>query len=255
MPHTLRLIRKDEPMPSVERIRRSMPYFDADRFAKLLEKEGFSSKQARAVITALDDVVDECTINVTNSLVSKADQNKTINQYKTDFSKLKSEIQQMERRDVEEAKSANERLKGEIEKLRKTLQEEIVRSQAGVRLDLNLEKGRIRDETIEQHDRLKKTDEKIESEIQALKEQMKGIKLQILQYMIGTITGAGTLVLAMNVANDNKVHDRSKPTVAKKRNSLLQWMARVVEFIDKGKTDAVKNPPPPPRVNDRQVYT
>lgn len=101
----------------------------------------------------------------------------------------------MERRDVEDVKSANERLKSEIEKLRKSLHEEIVRSSAGVRLDLNLEKGRIRDETIEQHDRLRKTDSKIENEILALKRQMEGIKLQILQYMIGTITGAGTLVL------------------------------------------------------------
>jgi hypothetical protein len=101
----------------------------------------------------------------------------------------------MERRDVEEVKSANERLKVEIEKLKKTLREELVRSQAGVRLDLNLDKGRIRDETIEQHNRLQQTDDKIENEIQALKRQMEGIKLQILQYMIGTITGAGTLVL------------------------------------------------------------
>lgn len=36
-----------------------MPYFDAERFAMLLEKEGFSASQSRAVINALDDVVDE----------------------------------------------------------------------------------------------------------------------------------------------------------------------------------------------------
>ena len=48
----------------------------------------------------------------------------------------------MEQRDVAEVKSANERLNSEIEKLKKTLQK-LTRSQAGVRLDLNLEKGRI----------------------------------------------------------------------------------------------------------------
>jgi hypothetical protein len=36
-----------------------MPFFDAERFARLLEKEGFSAAQARTVIQALDDVVDE----------------------------------------------------------------------------------------------------------------------------------------------------------------------------------------------------
>ncbi|KAI7853005.1 hypothetical protein BDC45DRAFT_512036 [Circinella umbellata] len=178
-----------------QRIRQAMPYFDAERFARLLEREGFSAGQARAVINSLDDVVDESTTIVTTDLVSKADQEQTIKQYKDDFSRLKAEIQQMERRDVDEVKTANERLKSEIEKLRKSLQQEITRSQAGVRLDLNLEKGRIRDETIEQHEKLRKTDDKIESEILALKKQMEGIKLQILQYMIGTITAGGTLVL------------------------------------------------------------
>ncbi|ORZ12833.1 hypothetical protein BCR42DRAFT_420058 [Absidia repens] len=172
-----------------------MPYFDAERFAMLLEKEGFSASQSRAVINALDDVVDESTVNVTDDLVTKAEQQQTITQYKSDFRKLKSDIQRMENNDVEDVKSANERLKADIEKLKKTLQEELVRSQAGVRLDLNLEKGRIRDETVEQHDRLKNTDEKIANEIHALKTQMQGIKMQILRYMIGTITGAGTLVL------------------------------------------------------------
>ncbi|CEI87613.1 hypothetical protein CU097_008678 [Rhizopus azygosporus] len=173
----------------------NMPYFDAERFARLLEKEGFSAVQANTIIHALDDVVEESTINVTSNLVSKADQEKTIERYKQDFVKLKNEIQAMERRDVEEVKFANERLKGEIEKLKKILREEITRSQAGVRLDLNLDKGRIRDESVEQHNRLQETDTKIENEIQALKRQMETIKLQILQYMIGTITGAGTLVL------------------------------------------------------------
>lgn len=36
-----------------------MPFFDAERFARMLEKEGFSAAQAKTVIQALDDVVDE----------------------------------------------------------------------------------------------------------------------------------------------------------------------------------------------------
>ncbi|CDH51982.1 duf1640-domain-containing protein [Lichtheimia corymbifera JMRC:FSU:9682] len=193
--HAVSRVQQVPPGTNQKRIRNAMPFFDADRFARLLEREGFSSGQARAVINSLDDVVDESTTIVTADLVSKADQERTIKQYKEDFARLKNEIQQMEGRDVAEVKTANERLKSEIEKLRKQLQEEITRSQAGVRLDLNLEKGRIRDETIEQHERLRKTDDKIESEIQTLRRQMEGIKLQILQYMIGTITAAGTLVL------------------------------------------------------------
>ncbi|KAI8985091.1 hypothetical protein BDB01DRAFT_96323 [Pilobolus umbonatus] len=172
-----------------------LPYFDDKKFTQLLEKEGFSNVQAKTIMQALDDVVEESTNDVTTDLVSKAEQEETINRYKEDFVKLKHEIQLMERRDVEEVRSTNERLRIEIDKLKKTLREEITRSQAGVRLDLNLDKGRIRDETIEQHNRLQQSDDKIEIEVKALRKQMEDIKLQILQYMIGTITGGGTLIL------------------------------------------------------------
>lgn len=43
-------------------------------------------------------------------------------------------------------RNENDRLLSEVEKLKNALREQITRTQAGVRLDLNLEKGRIRDE-------------------------------------------------------------------------------------------------------------
>lgn len=91
----------------------------------------------------------------------------------------------MEQNDVDDVKQANEHLKAEIEKLRKALSEEITRSHAGVRLDINLEKGRIRDEGMQLQEHLQHTDRRIESEIRTLRKHMEGIKLQILQYMIG----------------------------------------------------------------------
>jgi hypothetical protein len=125
---------------------------------------------------------------------------KTIDQYKADFVELKKQIHEIEQIDVDDVKQANELLRSEIEKLKKALSEEIVRSHAGVRLDINLEKGRIRDEGMQLQGHLKNTDDRIEREIRTLRKHMEGIKLQILQYMIvilGTITGAGTLLLGM----------------------------------------------------------
>jgi len=53
----------------------------------------------------------------------------------------------MEKNDLEMLKAENDRLMAELKKLKQRLREEITRTQAGVRLDLNLEKGRLRDET------------------------------------------------------------------------------------------------------------
>jgi len=61
-----------------------------------------------------------------------------------DFAKLKSEIQLLERNDFLLMRTENERLMADVEKLKQRLREEITRTTAGVRLDLNLEKGTCR---------------------------------------------------------------------------------------------------------------
>ena len=49
----------------------------------------------------------------------------------------------MERNDLAAMRAENDRLMSDIEKLKQRLREEISRTQAGVRLDLNLEKGEL----------------------------------------------------------------------------------------------------------------
>lgn len=62
---------------------------------------------------------------------------------KVDFAQLKSEMQLVEKNDLALMKAENDRLMAEVDKLKQRLREEITRSQAGFRLDLNLEKGAI----------------------------------------------------------------------------------------------------------------
>lgn len=101
----------------------------------------------------------------------------------------------VERSDFNTLKIENERLLTEIDKLKQKLNEEVKKTQGGVKLDINLEKGRIREETSGLELELTKTGTRIESEIAGLRTQMETIKSQILQYMIGTLTGVGALIL------------------------------------------------------------
>ncbi len=48
----------------------------------------------------------------------------------------------MEKNDLAMMKAENDRVISDLERLKQRLREEIARTQAGVRLDLNLEKGR-----------------------------------------------------------------------------------------------------------------
>ena len=99
---------------------------------------------------------------------------------KVDFAQLKSELQLHEKNDLTLMKSENERLQSDVEKLKQRLREESTRVLAGVRLDLNLEKGRIRDESSQQELKIKEVDTRIESEIAGLRTQIEQVNIILL---------------------------------------------------------------------------
>ncbi|CAG8506105.1 2355_t:CDS:2 [Funneliformis caledonium] len=140
----------------------NLEHFDTSSFVERLEKEGFTRQQSEAIMKSLSEVMNESMQNLTSNMVTLTDQEKIVYTTKVDISKLKSEIQM---------------------------------TQGGVRLDLNLERGRIKDESRVLEASLKETHTKIESEIAGLRTNMETVKFQILQYMIGTLTGAGALIL------------------------------------------------------------
>ncbi|CAG8585321.1 9009_t:CDS:2 [Paraglomus brasilianum] len=171
-------------------------YFDTNKFVQKLEMEGFSRQQGEAIMASLAEVMNESMQTIVKNMVTKAEQEKTVYAYKVDFAQLKSELQMLEKNDFAMMKANNEQLVAEVERLKQKLNEEVRRTQAGVRLDLNLEKGRIRDESSAIELKIQETDTRLEGEISNLRTQMETIKFQLLQYMIGTLTGAGALILA-----------------------------------------------------------
>lgn len=170
--------------------------FDTNRLMQKLEHEGFQPQQSRAIVQSVSSVLQESTQSVLSHIVTKSEQDRTLYMYKVDFAQLKSEMQMMEKTDFSMMKAENERLQGEVNKLKQKLREEITRTQANVRLDMSLEKGRARDEQSQHEIKIRETDARIEQEISTLRTQMESIKFSILQYMVGTITGTGALILA-----------------------------------------------------------
>lgn len=86
----------------------------------------------------------------------------------------------MEKNDLAMIKAENDRLLNDIEKLKQRLREEISRTQGGVRLDLNLEKGRMREETSGQELKIKEVDTRIEQEIAGLRTTIQASKVRIM---------------------------------------------------------------------------
>ncbi len=140
-----------------------------------------SREQADVLTEALRDVIDESITNLAKGLVTREEGDQNNYTQKVDFTRLKSELQLLERNDFALMKSENERLMADVEKLKQRLREEITRTTAGVRLDLNLEKGRIRDESAVHALKIKEVDTRIESEIAGLRTSIQSAKFNVLQ--------------------------------------------------------------------------
>lgn len=84
-----------------------------------------------------------------------------------------------QKNDLTMIKAENERLLADIEKLKQRLREEISRTQGDVRLDLNLEKGRMRGESSGQELKITEVDTRIEQEIASLRTAIQASKVNI----------------------------------------------------------------------------
>jgi len=102
----------------------------------------------------------------------------------------------MEKNDLAMMKAENDRLAADLEKLKQRLREEVTRTQSGVRLDLNLEKGRMREEASGQELKIKEVETRIEREIAELRTAIQASKAVTLQYLVGFVTGCSALLMA-----------------------------------------------------------
>ncbi|OLL23870.1 Protein FMP32, mitochondrial [Neolecta irregularis DAH-3] len=159
--------------------------FDTLKFVKRLENEGFTPLQSKTVMLALSEVIEESMATLKRSFVTKEEQDKTTYTQKVDFAKLRSDLQTLEKTEFNLTKTEYDRLSSDLEKLRQKFREEITKTQANVRLDLNLEKGRIRDESSVHELKIKETDTRIETEMHNLRMQLEQMKTQVLQWLFG----------------------------------------------------------------------
>ncbi|KAM7199295.1 Protein of unknown function (DUF1640) domain containing protein, partial [Rhypophila sp. PSN 637] len=170
-------------------------HFDTLKFVQRLQEDGFSEEQSVAMMKVLNDVIEESIQNLTRTMVLREDAAKATYTQKVDFAKLRSELLSADSMESNTTRASHERLTNDIAKLSSRLRDEIGRTQASVRLDLNLEKGRIREEAVSQELKIKETETKIEQEVAMLRQQLEQVKFQTLQWLVGVCTGFAAITL------------------------------------------------------------
>lgn len=172
-------------------------HFDTLKFVQRLQAEGFSEEQAVAMMKVLSDVIEESIQNLTRTMVLREDQEKATYTQKVDFAKLRSELLSADTTESSLTRTSHEKLTNDLAKLNSRLRDEVQRTQASVRLDLNLEKGRIREEANSQEMKIKETETRIEQETAALRERLEAVKFSTLQWLMGVCTGTAAIILGV----------------------------------------------------------
>lgn len=172
-------------------------HFDTLKFVQRLKDEGFTEAQSAALMKVLSDVIEESIQNLTRTMVLREDQEKATYTQKVDFAKLRSELLSADSTESSLTRASHERLTNDLAKLNSRLRDEVQRTQASVRLDLNLEKGRIREEANSQDLKIKETETRIEQESAALRERLEAVKFSTLQWLMGVTTGTAAIILGV----------------------------------------------------------
>ncbi|EEQ34401.1 Protein fmp32, mitochondrial [Microsporum canis] len=176
-------------------VKRKDHHFDTLKVVQRLKNEGFSEEQAVALMKVMTDVIEESMQNLTRAMVSREDAERSTYTQKVDFAKLRSELLNSDSTEAQLTRSSHDKIAGDLAKLNSRLRDEIGRTQASVRLDLNLEKGRIREESNGQEMRIKETETRIEQEVAGVRERVEAVKFSTLQWLMGVCTGTAALIL------------------------------------------------------------
>lgn len=170
---------------------------DTLALVRRLEAQGVPSKQAEAITAAITEVLNDSLENVSHAFVSRAESQKSEMVQEANLSKFKAEIQSSQEHHFSLLQRETEKLQNDIGKIRSELKYEVDKVTAGQRLDLNLERGRTRDELANQSTETTNLNNKIDREIQGIRAQLEGAKYDIIKYCIGTLVSVSAVGLAI----------------------------------------------------------
>lgn len=112
---------------------------------------------------------------------------------RVDLAHLKSEVSLLEKNEFSLLRADIGRLASEASKIPIKILEESRRVQSNVRLELTLDKGRIREEQNNQEMKIKEANSKIDTEVSNFKTQMESIQWELFRTLFPLFCAGGAL--------------------------------------------------------------
>ncbi|XP_031445262.1 mitochondrial calcium uniporter regulator 1 isoform X2 [Phasianus colchicus] len=188
-------------------------FFDTHALVCLLEGNGFTTQQSEVIVSAFVKIVNTNLDMIYKDMVTKVQQEIALQQIMSHIGGLKKDMIILEKSEFSALRSENEKIKLELQQIKKQVMDEITKVRADNKLNLNLEKSRVKElyslnerkllemrtEIVELHaqqDRaLTQTDRKIDTEVADLKTMLESHKLDNIKYLAGSVFTCLTVAL------------------------------------------------------------
>ncbi|NXI91691.1 MCUR1 regulator, partial [Psophia crepitans] len=170
-------------------------FFDTHALVCLLEENGFTNQQSEVIVSALVKIMNTNLDMIYKDMVTKVQQEIALQQVMSHIGGVKKDMIILEKSEFSALRSENEKIKLELQQIKKQVMDEITKVRADNKLNLNLEKSRVKELHAQQDRALTQTDRKIDTEVADLKTMLESHKLDNIKYLAGSIFTCLTVAL------------------------------------------------------------
>ncbi|NXD95316.1 MCUR1 regulator, partial [Chaetorhynchus papuensis] len=170
-------------------------YFDTHALVCLLEANGFTTQQSEVIVSALVKIMNTNMDMIYKDMVTKVQQEIALQQVMSHIGGVKKDMIILEKSEFSALRSENEKIKLELQQIKKQVMDEITKVRADNKLNLNLEKSRVKELHAQQDRALTQTDRKIDTEVADLKTMLESHKLDNIKYLAGSVFTCLTVAL------------------------------------------------------------
>ncbi|NWT04116.1 MCUR1 regulator, partial [Mionectes macconnelli] len=170
-------------------------FFDTHALVCLLEENGFTTQQSEIIVSALVKIMDTNLDMIYKDMVTKVQQEIALQQVMSHIGGVKKDMIILEKSEFSALRSENEKIKLELQQIKKQVMDEITKVRADNKLNLNLEKSRVKELHAQQDRALTQTDRKIDTEVADLKTMLESHKLDNIKYLAGSVFTCLTVAL------------------------------------------------------------
>uniref|UniRef100_A0A1D2AFQ8 Protein FMP32, mitochondrial n=2 Tax=Auxenochlorella protothecoides TaxID=3075 RepID=A0A1D2AFQ8_AUXPR len=175
---------------------------DTLQMMRKFEASGMSREQAEGLTQHLTQMLCQDRDKLADLYVTKEVLKRSLLEHEANIAGFRAELLKSQELQAASFTRDTERLQDGLEKIRSEIRYEVDKLTASQRLDLNLEKGRIRDELQSLRDMATEMEIKVDKEVNSLKAAMEQSKNDTVKYVLGLMLalmtaglGAARLVL------------------------------------------------------------